>query len=287
MKKQRLRGLVLLVAFLVVAVFGISRLHIQSVDSYSRDADVYEGEDGHEIIVESEPQEVAVVTATEVGKMTAENSASPDAMEKSEEADEAKDALTTAVPEAGEKKADAGADSQSSSKTKKSNPPKNTPKATKKKNQKNRKKEKEKNSTKKPSGSEEEKAYVTCTFSIRCDSLVDHKEELAENLWQYVPEDGVILADTQLKVEEGTNAYEALSVVCQKYGIQLDAEYSKAFGTNNVRGNGHLYVKAAGDMSGWMYKVNQKIPNVGASKYVIEEGDMILWGYSRDGRSIE
>ena len=38
-----------------------------------------------------------------------------------------------------------------------------------------------------------------------------------------------------------------------------------------------------GNESGWMYKVNGWFPNYGCSKYMLEDGDTIVWCYTCNG----
>ena len=49
----------------------------------------------------------------------------------------------------------------------------------------------------------------------------------------------------------------------------------------------NLYEFDAGELSGWMYKVNGWFPNYGCSRYQLKPGDAIEWHYSCDlGRDI-
>lgn len=56
------------------------------------------------------------------------------------------------------------------------------------------------------------------------------------------------------------------------------------FSTEYIRGIGYLYEKEAGDMSGWLYRVNGKLPNYGASNYSVKAGDHIEWLYTCTGK---
>ena len=67
--------------------------------------------------------------------------------------------------------------------------------------------------------------------------------------------------------------------------MALDAEYTAMYKSYYVKGIGHIYEKQAGDMSGWIYKVNGLSPNMGASSYKLSEGDTITWAYTCDGKT--
>lgn len=131
--------------------------------------------------------------------------------------------------------------------------------------------------------SQEEVIY--CTIEIRCGRLVENKKAVKQELWQYIPDDGIVLARTQVGVKKESTVYDVLSGVCREKNIALDAEYTPLYKNYYVRGIAYLYEKIAGDMSGWLYKVNGKKPNVGASGFKVSEGDEIVWSYTCDGKT--
>lgn len=47
-----------------------------------------------------------------------------------------------------------------------------------------------------------------------------------------------------------------------------------------VEGIGNLYEFDCGNMSGWMYKVNDWFPNYGCSRYELKNGDTVEWQYT-------
>lgn len=126
---------------------------------------------------------------------------------------------------------------------------------------------------------------ITCTIQIRCDSLVANKNKIDSELWKYIPFNGMILAETKITVDKGTSAYDALNQVCKAKNIAMDSEYTAMYKSYYVKGIGHLYEKQAGDMSGWIYKVNGKAPNKGSSSFILSDGDSITWAYTCDGKT--
>ena len=44
----------------------------------------------------------------------------------------------------------------------------------------------------------------------------------------------------------------------------------------------HIYEFSCGALSGWRYKVNGEYPDIGASKYVLSDGDTVEWVYVCD-----
>ncbi len=134
-----------------------------------------------------------------------------------------------------------------------------------------------------PVTTEENKNFV-CTITIRCDNMLQHMDEVEPGIKEYIPEDGMILEQTEVKAEAGETAYSLLQKVCQAKGIALDASYTNAYSSAYVRGIGNIYEKQAGISSGWLYLVNGKLPGYGASRYKLKEGDRIEWIYSCTGK---
>ena len=124
---------------------------------------------------------------------------------------------------------------------------------------------------------------LTCTIMIRCDSILDHMEDLAEGKDRYVPENGIILYSTAVEFLKGETAYDVTKRACNAMGIQIEASYSPLYGSYYVEGIGNLYEFDCGGMSGWLYRVNGWTPNYGCSEYVLEDGDSIVWDYTCTG----
>ena len=99
-----------------------------------------------------------------------------------------------------------------------------------------------------------------------------------------MPENGLFLKKTTVNITASDTVYSILQKVCKAKNIALDAEYSTMFSTEYIRGIGYLYEKEAGDMSGWLYRVNCKLPNYGASNYSVKAGDHIEWLYTCTGK---
>lgn len=137
------------------------------------------------------------------------------------------------------------------------------------------------------SGKSEEKTVSdknagTCSISIDCSTLLRNKEVLKKEKHDFVPEDGVILAPTEVKFKEGENAHDILKQVCQKEGIHMESSYTPVYESAYIEGINQLYEFDGGELSGWMYKVNGEFPNYGVSKYEVSDGDVIEFVYTCD-----
>lgn len=129
--------------------------------------------------------------------------------------------------------------------------------------------------------SSNKKEYVSCTIQIDCHNLVGY-ENLDPRLKPYVPDNGIILPKTTVKVEKGKSVFDVLNKICRDRGIQVESSFTPMYGSYYVEGINNLYEFDGGELSGWMYKVNGWYPNYGCSEYVVKEGDVIVWSYTKD-----
>ncbi len=133
-------------------------------------------------------------------------------------------------------------------------------------------------------GSEEPKQVISCRIAISCKVLAQNRDAVKNpELLKYIPDDGEILKEVTLQVKEGASAYDALSMACKAFGIQMESKYTALYGTYYVQGIHYLYEKCAGDRSGWIYMVNGKTISVGASGYKLKDGDCVTWHFTVDG----
>ena len=55
-----------------------------------------------------------------------------------------------------------------------------------------------------------------------------------------------------------------------------------------IRGISNLYEHDCGELSGWIYTVNEKVPKIGCSQYILKNGDRIAFIYTCNlGKDIE
>jgi len=135
--------------------------------------------------------------------------------------------------------------------------------------------------SKKEKNAAEKGESVTATIEIRCDELINNMDKVKnKSLIEYIPEDGVILAETVYEGNSETSVFDVLEYVCRENNIHMEFEYNAVYESNYVSGINYLYEFDAGAYSGWTFKVNGKVPNYGSSSIYIEEGDKILWIYT-------
>lgn len=124
---------------------------------------------------------------------------------------------------------------------------------------------------------------LTCTITIRCDTVLNNLDSLREEKLPYVPRDGVMLPETTVSFAEGDTVFDVLQRVCTASELQIEYSWTPLYDSYYIEGIGHLYEFDAGPESGWMYKVNGTFPNYGCSGYVLTGGEEIVWCYTCAG----
>ena len=121
------------------------------------------------------------------------------------------------------------------------------------------------------------------TIEIRCDVLSQDMSKLKKpELADYVPDDGTILPETTVKINEGSTVYDVLNRVCRDNDIQMESSYTPVYESYYVEGINYLYEFDAGPQSGWNYQIDDNAPTYGSSSYKLKGGERILWQYTCD-----
>ncbi|MBQ1339454.1 MAG: DUF4430 domain-containing protein, partial [Ruminococcus sp.] len=92
----------------------------------------------------------------------------------------------------------------------------------------------------------------TVTLSIRCDNIAGKSDS------DYIPDDGIILDETEFDLEDGETVFDILTEASRTYRIQVENKGSAggAHGMVYIAGINYIYEMDFGDLSGWVYHVN-------------------------------
>ena len=123
---------------------------------------------------------------------------------------------------------------------------------------------------------------LTCTLSIRCDTILDNMSWLDSSKVSAVPKDGVILAKRTVTFYEGETVFNLLTRESKRNKIHMEFVNTPIYNSAYIEGIGNLYEFDCGERSGWMYRVNGWFPNYGCSCYQLREGDNVEWIYTCD-----
>lgn len=121
-----------------------------------------------------------------------------------------------------------------------------------------------------------------CTISISCATILDNTDQLTAGKKEYVPADGVLLAETTVEFAKGESVFDLLQRVCRDNGLPMESSWSPLYKSAYIEGIANLYEFDCGKLSGWMYSVNGTFPNYGCSRYGLKDGDVVCWVYTCD-----
>lgn len=123
---------------------------------------------------------------------------------------------------------------------------------------------------------------LTCTVSIRCNTILDNLSKLDSDKVKIIPADGVILAEQTVTFEEGENVFDVLMRVTKDHKIHMEYMSTPIYKSAYIEGIANIYEFDCGELSGWQYKVNGVFPSYGCSRYTLVPGDKIEWVYTCD-----
>ncbi len=128
---------------------------------------------------------------------------------------------------------------------------------------------------------------LTCTLSVRCDTILKNMNLLKKDKWELVPKDGVIFAAKTVTFYEGESVFNVLQREMKRARIHMEFKNTPMYNSAYIAGINNLYEFDVGELSGWMYKVNGWFPNYGCSRYQLKNGDVVEWVYTCDlGRDV-
>lgn len=122
----------------------------------------------------------------------------------------------------------------------------------------------------------------TCRISISCSTIFDKMDKLDPEKTELLPEDGYILAPTEVRFYGGESVFNVLRRTCKENKIHMEFTTTPIYGSAYIEGIGNIYEFDCGELSGWMYSVNGWFPNYGCSRYQLNAGDEIAFVYTCD-----
>lgn len=104
---------------------------------------------------------------------------------------------------------------------------------------------------------------------------IENYDELSKNF-----KENMIISEDECAFSDGESAFDILIRLAKDKNIAVSSS-SSAYGSY-IRSIAGISEFAAGDTSGWLYKVNGESATVAASEYKIKDGDVIEFYYSAD-----
>ena len=125
-----------------------------------------------------------------------------------------------------------------------------------------------------------EKNTLSCFLTVRCDTLLDNMDRIAPEKIHLIPESGLILPEIEIEFSEGESVFDVLQRELKRCKIHLEFTRNPMYDSVYIEGIGNLYEFDAGNLSGWIFRVNGEILSVGCSQYKLKNADKIEFLYT-------
>lgn len=114
----------------------------------------------------------------------------------------------------------------------------------------------------------------TASFTVDCKNAIDYGILENPNFAGILPQNGVIFSDGNVQFSEGESVMTVLkrALKSQKIACSVPNGY--------VRSIAGLSEKDCGETSGWLYRVNGKLPTVSCKFYTLQAGDRVEFIYT-------
>ncbi|OME66114.1 hypothetical protein BSK65_23340 [Paenibacillus odorifer] len=133
----------------------------------------------------------------------------------------------------------------------------------------------------------DKKKQLSATLSVSAATILDNMDIFNKDKVEVLPADGIIYKAQKVTFYEGESVFDVLLREMKKNKIHMEFSMTPIYNSNYIEGINNLYEFDAGELSGWMYKVNGWFPNYGSSRYVLKDGDVVEWVYTCDlGRDV-
>jgi len=123
---------------------------------------------------------------------------------------------------------------------------------------------------------------LTCTLTVRCDTILNNIDWLDPEKLPLIPETGIIYSKQGIVFNEGDSVFDVLLNTMQSEKMHMEFVKTPAYDSVYIEGINNLYEFDCGELSGWMYKVNGVFPNYGCSQHKLSNGDVIEFVYTCD-----
>ena len=121
-----------------------------------------------------------------------------------------------------------------------------------------------------------------CSLTVKCTSVFSNIDKLTPEKLSLIPSDGIIFYGENIIFYENESVFNVLSRELKKNKVHIDFVNTPMYNTIYIKGIGNLYEHDAGNLSGWIYRVNGEVPAYGCSDYILKDGDNIEFLYTCD-----
>ncbi len=118
---------------------------------------------------------------------------------------------------------------------------------------------------------------VTCSIEIECKQILNNMDKLKAGHEDFVPDNGIIMSTHTVTVDNGDTVYDVLKSACTNNGVTINSQKS-VYGTY-IKGLNNIDEFDCGKQSGWVYTVNGSSPPKSCDKYIVSQGDSIVFSF--------
>ncbi len=136
---------------------------------------------------------------------------------------------------------------------------------------------------------EEEKPFTSSkmyiALTIDCIDILANIDDLDSGTASsnVVPSDGYIINNERVEIGKNEKTFDIIKRVLNDKNIPFTHEYSSVFKNEYIVSINNISEKCCGSSSGWIYKVNEKMPSVGLSHHTPQDGDNVRVMFSCKG----
>lgn len=124
----------------------------------------------------------------------------------------------------------------------------------------------------------------TVFLSINCETILENIDKADRSIVEggFIPEDGVILPETEFLLKQGESVFDVLvrAVRTKRIHMEYSGNPLDASGSVYVKGINHIYEYSCGPLSGWLFMVNGTFASADSSSYLLNDQDNIQWVYT-------
>lgn len=127
-------------------------------------------------------------------------------------------------------------------------------------------------------------AVVTgrCNVEISCENILDNISSVNPEIKEFIPSDGLILKKENADIYENETAFDILLRLCKENKIKMQFSENPGLDSKYVTEINNIKSGDGGEMSGWIYYINNESVSVAADDYVLKDGDNLKWYYICD-----